>query len=106
MTTMKSGNHVVTSQKVSDAPNARFTVIVVSSDGSETKHDVTVSERTYHQLTNGDTTLETLLEQSFNFLLERESKENILANFDLSVISNYFSDYETTIKERLQKSNR
>jgi hypothetical protein len=39
--------------------------------------------------------------RSFEFLLEREPKESILARFDLSVISRYFPEYEDEIKRRL-----
>jgi len=39
--------------------------------------------------------------RSFEFLLERESKDSILARFDLSVISRYFPEYEREIKRRL-----
>ena len=33
------------------------------------------------------------------FLLEREPKEMILRNFDLKIISNYFSEYENSLSE-------
>jgi hypothetical protein len=39
--------------------------------------------------------------RSFEFLLERESKESILSRFDLSLISRYFPEYEQEIKRRL-----
>jgi len=32
--------------------------------------------------------------ESFRFLLEREPKESILREFDLSVIKRYFPDYD------------
>jgi hypothetical protein len=34
-------------------------------------------------------------------LLEHESKESILARFDLTVISRYFPQYEGEIKKRI-----
>ena len=37
---------------------------------------------------------EELVRDSFGFLLERESKESILREFDLSVIKRYFRDYD------------
>ena len=39
-----------------------------------------------------------LIKKSFEFLLERESKESILSSFDLPVISRYFPEYERVIK--------
>ena len=41
--------------------------------------------------------VEQLVEESFDFLLQREPKESILSEFDLSVISRYFPDYERAI---------
>jgi hypothetical protein len=37
---------------------------------------------------------EELVRDSFAFLLEREPKESILKEFDLSVIQRYFPDYD------------
>ena len=42
-------------------------------------------------------TPEELVRRSFEFLLERESKESILREFDLSVIQRYFPDYDEAI---------
>ena len=44
---------------------------------------------------------ETLLERSFEFLLERESNTSILRRFDLPVIGSYFPEYERTIRGML-----
>ena len=38
-----------------------------------------------------------LIKKSFAFLLDRESKESILASFDLTVISRYFPEFEGVI---------
>jgi hypothetical protein len=45
---------------------------------------------------------EKLIERSFEFLLEREPKESILARFDLSVIGRYFPEYEREMKRRFK----
>jgi hypothetical protein len=37
---------------------------------------------------------EQLVRDSFEFLLQRESKESILAQFELAVIKRYFPDYD------------
>jgi len=39
-------------------------------------------------------TPEELIRRSFEFLLQRESRESILREFDLSVIQCYFPDYD------------
>jgi hypothetical protein len=44
-----------------------------------------------------------LVEASFAFLLERETKESILREFDLTVIGRYFHEYEREIGHRLAR---
>ena len=73
----------------------------ITEAGSETTHDVTVSPNDYAKLAGEKIQPEELVRQSFEFLLEREPKESILARFDLSVISRYFPEYEGEIKRRL-----
>jgi hypothetical protein len=41
---------------------------------------------------------ETLVEKSFEFLLEREPNTSILRAFDLKVIQSYFPEYQKTIR--------
>jgi hypothetical protein len=77
--------------------NSKFRVQVIES-GSETTHDVTVSPNDYARLTNGKVQPEELVRRSFEFLLDREPKESILARFDLSVISRYFPGYEKEMR--------
>jgi hypothetical protein len=43
-----------------------------------------------------------LVERSFRFLLERESNTSILRSFELSVIGQYFPEYEKTIRGMLE----
>ncbi len=42
-----------------------------------------------------------LVDRSFRFLLERESPESILRDFDLTVIGRYFPEYESVIGRRV-----
>ena len=78
----------------------KFHVRVIEG-GSETTHDVTVSPNDYTKLAGEKIQPEELVRRSFEFLLEREPKESILARFDLSVISRYFPEYVGAIKRRL-----
>jgi hypothetical protein len=39
-----------------------------------------------------------LVRRSFEFLLERESKEAILPEFELSIIQGYFPDYDRAMR--------
>ena len=68
---------------------------------SESSHVVTVRADFHKRLTDDKATPEELLRRSFEFLLEREPKESILAQFDLPVIAQYFPEYEGEIKRRL-----
>ncbi|HEY6464775.1 MAG TPA: hypothetical protein VIY69_02210 [Candidatus Acidoferrales bacterium] len=68
---------------------------------SESSHRVTLADKDYSRLTNGNITAEELIRRSFEFLLEHESKESILGRFDLTVISCYFPQYEREIKSRI-----
>ena len=66
---------------------------------STTVHRVSVPELYYHQLTRGKITYVTLIEKSFEFLLEREPNTSILRSFKLSVIGQYFPEYESVIRD-------
>ena len=80
------------------------TIFEVTVEGhTVTTHRVTVDPSYYETLTGGRVTAETLLEKSFEFLLERESNTSILRSFDLPVISRYFPEYESVIREMLEQ---
>ncbi|GDX54696.1 hypothetical protein LBMAG29_00060 [Methylophilaceae bacterium] len=69
---------------------------------SITQHEVHVSNEFYKLLTGGKVSYENLIIVSFEFLLERESNNSILSQFDLKVITHYFPEYEKEIKKRLK----
>ena len=73
--------------------------VEVKEAGSSTHHKVTVSKEAYQQLTQGKITPEELVHKSFEFLLKREPKEAILAQFDILVIKRYFPEYEQELKK-------
>ena len=80
-----------------DAPDGWLLTANVAEGNSETEHRVSLS-RDYHvKLTQGCATPEQLVEASFRFLLERESKESILRSFEMPVIARYFQEYEQRI---------
>ena len=76
-------------------PNA-FDVTIYSN--TETNHQVTISDNfiTEYQIKN--LTKKEILEQSFIFLLERESNTSILRKFDIEVIANDFPEYKKLFK--------
>jgi len=76
---------------------------VTVEGAATTVHSVTVSPEYLQKLTGGRVSAETLIEKSFEFLLERESNTSILSTFDLPVIQRYFSEYERTIASTLRQ---
>ncbi len=75
--------------------------VTVREGGSQTTHHVTLRQPDYDKLAGGKVVPEELVRRSFEFLLEREPKESILARFDLTVIGRYFPDYQSEIRKRL-----
>lgn len=81
-----------------DAAGWSCDVVVDDGRGAPTRHDVTVGAGDLARLDPGAIGPEDLVRRSFEFLLERESKESILRRFDLAVIGRYFPEYEHTIR--------
>lgn len=77
-----------------DGDGYRCTV-EVSDARSTSRHVVRVSRKDIERWRHGRS-VEELVRDSFGFLLEREAKESILNEFDLSVIKRYFPDYDGT----------
>ena len=78
-----------------------FGVQVAETNG-QTRHSVTLSQQDFQRLTEGkQTTPEELIRKSFEFLLERGPKHQILRQFDLPTIGRYFPDYPTEIRNRI-----
>lgn len=76
---------------------------VTVKGASTSVHSVTVTPEYLQKLTGGRASGETLIEKSFEFLLERENNTSILSTFDLPVIQRYFPEYERTITSALRK---
>jgi hypothetical protein len=66
----------------------------------QSSHRVTMKEADYQRLTAGKISAEDLVRRSFEFLLAREAQESILEQFDLSLISHYFPEYEEEIQSK------
>jgi len=75
-----------------DADGYRCEVDVSDRSGS-THHLVRVSRKDFDRWARGRSA-ESVVQDAFGFLLERESKESILREFDLSVIKRYFPEYD------------
>jgi hypothetical protein len=74
-----------------------FTVRVIEKD-SRTEHEVTLTEADRHRLAGGYPSAVDFVRACFEFLLEREPKEQILRRFDVSVIPRYFPEFEQEIR--------
>ena len=86
--------------KVEQLGDGEFRVRVIEG-ASESAHRVTLRPEDYNRLAAGKAEPKELVRRSFEFLLENEPKESILARFDLSVIGRYFPQFEREIKRRL-----
>ena len=67
-------------------------------DNIDTCHLVTLKDEIFQKLTKKKITKEKLINLSFEFLLKKEKNTQILREFELQVISQYFSDYMENIK--------
>ena len=76
-----------------------FEVTVRAS--TTTTHTVKLTDDYYRKLTSGEVSPQTLIEKSFEFLLEREPNTSILSRFDLPLINRYFPEFEKTMAEKL-----
>ena len=79
--------------------NIHFVVIL-----SNTNFKVSFSDKYYDLLVKklGSRLLkEEIIEASFNFLLDRESKNQILREFNIEIIKNYFPEFENKVKDYL-----
>ncbi len=56
----------------------------------------------FANLADKGTSPEVLIRASFEFLLEREPASSILSNFELSIIQNYFPEYEDMMRNKLK----
>jgi hypothetical protein len=77
-----------------------FRVRVIERE-TETSHLVTAKKADCERIAAGKIEPAELVKRSFEFLLENEPKESILARFDLSVITRYFPAFEREIRRRL-----
>ena len=71
--------------------------VSVKESSSSTTHTVTMSHADYKRLSQNKWSEEAFIKKSFEFLLEREPKESILSKFNITVISEYFPEFEEAI---------
>ena len=82
--------------KITEIEKDKFLVEV--SDNVKSSHNVVISDKVYQELTNSMISKYELLEKSFAFLLDREPNTSILTNFEIQIISHYFSGYTNGVR--------
>ena len=87
---------MVTVEQLGDGEPMVFAVTVADSAG-HTQHRVTLARTTLETLAPAGTAPSAFVRAAFAFLLERESKSDILASFDINVIKLYFPNFERDI---------
>jgi len=92
---------VIQVDRTDTVPDGWAFLVRVTEGGSWTEHRVTVERADYERLTNLVVLPEVLVQKTFEFLLDREPKEGILRQFELTVVARYFPEYEATVKSML-----
>lgn len=92
----------ITVTKLSEDQLMKFRVLVEEKD-SQTEHSVSLNRADYFRITSGKAAPEKLIQQSFEYLLEQEPKESILASFDFNVIGQYFPKFPKEISTRIRE---
>ena len=83
--------------KITEIEKDKFLVEI--SDNVKISHNVVISDTVHQELTNTMISKYELLEKSFAFLLDREPNTSILTNFEIQIISHYFSDYANCVRK-------
>ncbi len=77
--------------------------VTISEGGGRTVHEVTMSDASHRELSQGRAEPDEVIRAAFRFLLDREPKEAILGHFDVTVISRYFPSFERDLPGYLGK---
>ena len=75
--------------------------VEVSDENGVSNHRITM-DRDFVMRIGANYDPEEVVRKSFEFLLERESEEKILEEFDLTVISEFFPEYITALEKMLR----
>ncbi len=86
--------------EVEQAGPEEFRVRVIEGK-NETSHVVTMKTSEYERISGKKVEPVELVQRAFEFLLARERKEQILKRFDLTIIGQYFAEFEQAMKRSL-----
>ena len=76
-------------------------VVEVTEASETTSHHVIVPKSLLEDWGLEDSDAETVVRESFNFLMEREPASSILPEFSLAIIPRYYPEYKDELPERL-----
>jgi len=76
----------------------------VTDGKNETSHVVTMTTSEYERISGRKVAPVELVRRAFEFLLARERKEEILRKFDLTIIGQYFAEFEQAMKASFKDS--
>lgn len=85
---------------IREEPSYLFHVLV-TNNGTSTEHSVSMGKDYYNNLNTKKQPWE-VIEKSFRFLLDKETKEEILAEFDMPIISYYYPEFKEFLKDKLR----
>src|SRR3989344_2184839 len=78
--------------------------VEVSDEKSVSNHRITM-DRDFIMRIGATYDPEEVVRKSFEFLLQHESKEKILEEFDLTIISEFFPDYIPALEKMLRENH-
>ena len=89
----------------SPAESGWHCTVTIGIDDRATTHEVSVDRDVLDDLAPGSTP-EELVRVSFEFLLERETRESIMRGFELPIIGRFFGDYRDEMHRRFAPDGR
>ncbi len=72
--------------------------VTIEENKTKTDHLVSMSKEYFNNLKTNKQPSE-IIQESFNFLLKKESKEQILSKFNITLISHYFPEFQKYIED-------
>jgi len=87
----------LTVDPVREDENVYVYQVKVTEPGEETKYGVSVQKEDFARLGKDGEAPDQFIARCFEFLLEREPMQTILSRFDVSVIPEYFPEFEEEI---------
>lgn len=90
--------------KVEKTDGNSFYVTVSEEGGGTSTYSINLDLVAYQRLSQGKVSPEDFVKLSFEFLLERETKESILSSFAIpETINRYFPEFESVIVKKVSR---